>query len=735
MYVPHPDSDTRSPRYLTLADAIVRDIRAGRLQPGDRLPGTRQLARVVGLHRNTVVRAYAELTHQGWTDARVGSGTRIAQSLPTELPKPEGERQKRRAGFRLPARPPLPDRNEGPKRRFPFLAGQPDLRHLPIPAFTRAIRRAMKRRGVQLADYGDPQGSRRLREALSRWLAARRSLSVAPENLLSTRGAQQALYLAAHTLFEPGDTVAVEAYGYPPAWHALRTAGVRCVPIPVDADGLIVEALREQPDLRGVYVTPHHQYPTGAMLSAPRREALLALAGQRRFVILEDDYDHEFHWHGHPVAPLASLDRHGVVVYIGTLSKAFAPGVRMGWVAGPGEAITRMTRLRRYVDRQGDQVVEHAMAELMEDGELDRHIRRMHRLYRERREVVLERLPLDLPDLEPNDPPGGLGIWCRAPSIDVEALKSAAGDADVGFLTAREVRFDGVAERAFRLGFPALTPDELREGLTRIRTVLAGQRDSFGVGAHTSRALPGTSSDPVLLETAEGRFVQKTLKGRALQQAVEALRRVDPDRIEAVQTGRLLLRWVEGAAGSDDPRVHAAAGQWLRGFQEVDSSDAMPLDEAFERRIDATLRGARTLGLQVAVDALEGLDPRSFAGQRVWCHRDFRPDNWVWDGTRLQVIDFEHARPDHPLVDVVKLATEVWPDRPDLEAAFRSTYEADATIDEAVLDGLIALHGATTLVWGVRHADPHFEALGASVLDQRSRRASQGRRESEPSQS
>ena len=588
----------------------------------------------------------------------------------------------------------------------------------------------MTGRGQRLADYGDPQGSARLREALSTWMAQRRSLSVTTDQLLLTRGAQQALFLAAHTLFEPGDAVAVEAYGYGPAWQALRTAGVRCVPIPVDEDGLNVDALRAHPDLRGVYVTPHHQYPTGAMLSAPRRAALLALAAERRFVVLEDDYDHEFHWFGHPVAPLASLDQHGVVVYIGTLSKAFAPGVRIGWVAGPHEAILRMTRLRRVVDRQGDQGVEHAIAELLQDGELDRHIRRMHRLYRERREVVLSELPTVLPDLVPNDPPGGLGLWCQAPDIDVERLKRICGEHDVGFMTAKEVRFDGAAESALRLGFPAMTPDELREGLRRMRTALARTRDHFGVGAISSRSLPGTSGHPVRLDTPHGAFVQKQLASRSLRQATAALKRTDPRRLHAADDTTLLLHWAKGTASPVDPAAHRAAALWLRAFQQVDDCDPMPLPTAIAHRIDRVRTEARSLGRLDAEAAAADVDPGLFATSRVWCHRDFRPANWVWDGT-LTVIDFEHSRPDHPLVDLVKLATEVWPLHPELEAVFRSAY---GPFDEAVLDGLIALHAAATLVWAARHEDPAFEALGQAAL-QRSRRRSHGRRASEPSQS
>jgi hypothetical protein len=232
-----------------------------------------------------------------------------------------------------------------------------------------------------------------------------------------------------------------------------------------------------------------------------------------------------------------------------------------------------------------------------------------------------------------------------------------------------------------------------------------------------ARSLPGSTGEPVRLETASGCFVDKRRNPRELA----AIRRIDPGRVVAVDGDRMLLRWVNGTAGSEEPQAHAAAARWLRAFRkEPVPSDPLPLEKAFAKRIDSVRRQATALGLEHAAAAVDGLDPALFAGERVWCHRDFRPANWIWDGTTLTPIDFEHSRPDHPLVDLVKLATEVWPDRADLES--RSSMEsafldAYGPVDRAVLDGLIRLHGAATWVWAVRHDDPAFEALGRKILD------------------
>ncbi|MCA9572109.1 MAG: PLP-dependent aminotransferase family protein, partial [Myxococcales bacterium] len=390
MYVP----GTAVTGAVDLAEAVVADIRRGRLAPGECLPGTRQLGGWVGLHRNTVVRAYADLRAQGWVETRPGGGTFV---LAAPVGPSRAESTVGTAGFTLPTA--RVAGREPREARFRLVAGQPDLRLLPLDALGRALRRVLRGRGRRLVDYGDPAGLPRFRRSLAAWLEATRGLPGGPEDVVVTRGAQQALFLAAQVLFRPGDRVGVEALGYGPAWDALRLAGAVPVPLPIDEDGLVVDEVAARPDLKGVYVTPHHQYPTGALLSATRREQLLALARDRRFPILEDDYDHELHWEGRPLVPLAGRDRHGVVVYIGTLSKAFAPGLRIGWLRGPRPFLARVADVRRAVDRQGDAPLEAALAELLDDGEIGRHVRRMRRVYEERRTVVLDGLAAHLGDL------------------------------------------------------------------------------------------------------------------------------------------------------------------------------------------------------------------------------------------------------------------------------------------------------------------------------------------------
>lgn len=426
-----------------LARAVVADIRSGVLAPGAALPGSRTLATTLGLHRNTVLAALRDLEAEGWTEARPGSGTVVATTLPA-LPvgSPATANFPVSGDTELPLWPPPAPIDLG--------GGRPDTTIFPIDELGRAWRRALRRRGV--LDYGDPQGTPRLREVLAGLLAGLRGMRATAADLVVTRGAQAAIDLCARVLLRPGDRVAVEALGYRPAWAALRNAGAELIPVQVDEEGLRVDAIPI--GVRAVYLTPHHQYPTTVPLSAPRRLALLGRAQRDRFPILEDDYDHEFHYDGPPVLPLAAEG--GNVVYIGTLSKILAPGLRLGFLWGPPALITAATRLRRTIDHCGDAVLEHAVAELFTGDEAWRHIRRATRMYRERRDALVEALaPIGVVA-----PTGGIALWVPGAPPTWEDAARARG---VGIRGARWFTTDGASGPGARVVFSAYEPAELRE--------------------------------------------------------------------------------------------------------------------------------------------------------------------------------------------------------------------------------------------------------------------------------
>jgi GntR family transcriptional regulator/MocR family aminotransferase len=288
-----------------------------------------------------------------------------------------------------------------------------------------------------------------------------------------------ALTLAARALLRPGDTVAVEGLGYRPAWEAFRAAGAAVVPVAVDGDGIDTDALQRlagHTALRAVYVTPHHQYPTTVTLKAARRLALLALARAGRMAIIEDDYDHEFHYDGRPVLPLASADEAGLVVYIGTLSKVLAPGLRIGYIVAPRPVLQSAAAIRSLLDIQGDQATEAAVAALIEEGELQRHVARVRRVYANRREILANGLRRVFGDgIEFALPPGGMALWARLRmAVDVDEWARRSVRHGVSWYPGRRYAFDGEAKPFARLSFACLNERELSEAVRRMAAARPG---------------------------------------------------------------------------------------------------------------------------------------------------------------------------------------------------------------------------------------------------------------------
>lgn len=474
------DWTAEEPLFVQIARAVSEDIRRGRLSAGARLPGTRTLADKLGVHRNTVLAAYEELLAEGWLSTRQARGTYVADAMPEVRPRrfrhaPAPRRAVPAApGFALDAPEHVPSMlPPAPRGTLVLAGGVPDLRLLPVDEIARAWRRAIRRNARTLLNYGEPYGHAQLRQAIAEMVGALRGMHADASSVLITRGSQMALDLVARGLIRRGDVVAVEALGYAPAWGALRHAGAELVSIPVDEHGLRVDALaslvKARP-VRAVYVTPHHQYPTTAVLSAARRLQLLEWARRQRCIIIEDDYDHEFHYDGRPVLPLASVDEAGVVLYLGTLSKIVAPGLRLGFVMGPASVIERLASVRRLVDRQGDLVTEAAMAELLQDGTIMRHVRRARRTYHARRDALVAALQAELGErVSFQVPAGGLALWVRVHGRDVEEWAERAVRKGVSFTTARQYAFDGRIRPYVRLGFAAHDERELREAARRMR--------------------------------------------------------------------------------------------------------------------------------------------------------------------------------------------------------------------------------------------------------------------------
>jgi GntR family transcriptional regulator/MocR family aminotransferase len=475
------DRQPDRPLFLQIANAIADDICRGRLRAGDPLPGTRTLAQSLEVNRVTVLTAYEELAAQGWIVTERAKGARVSG----EIPEPSSALAARaRPGRGLPAAtytlqpaPPI-ERWPHPRPGVLVMNSWPDTRLVRTESLARAYRRVLRRHGRRLLAYGDPLGHPSLRRAVAQMLSTSRAVSIGADDVMITRGSQMALYLLARAAITPRAVIAVEAIGYPYAWRCFRDAGGTMVPVPVDREGLDVTALAAIAASRrvaAVYVTPHHQFPTTVTMSASRRAQLLELARQHRMLVIEDDYDDAFHYDGRPVMPLASLDRAGVVAYIGTFSKVFAPGLRMGYLVAPRPVLEQLTVRRELLDIHGDAALEAAIAELLDEGEVQRHIRRVKRIYKRRRDLLVALLRnLPTQPVTFDVPAGGVALWIRAAAgIDIDEWAHASAARGVRFMTARSFAFDRRRHPFARLGFASVNEAEIAAAVERLAEALA----------------------------------------------------------------------------------------------------------------------------------------------------------------------------------------------------------------------------------------------------------------------
>ncbi len=480
--------DGRQQIYLQLVHALIEEIQSGRLPPGTALPGTRELGEMVGVNRKTVVQSYDELCAQGWVVSEPARGTFVSSELPAI-----GAQHGRQSGGVLPQVPDFPMRRPAPELpgwelpgwepvpdgMLSFDDGLPDPRLLPADELGRAWRHAiMSTARANRPGYGNPRGSPALRTAIAGMLCADRGVPCTADHVCVVRGSQMGIYLAARLLVVPGDTVAMEQLSYPPAREAFRAAGGEIATVGLDAHGMRLdelESLCRRRRVRAVYVTPHHQFPTTVALRPERRMHLLALAEQFGFAIVEDDYDHEFHFAHRPILPLISADRWGKVVYIGSISKLLSPAIRIGYMAAPAALIARAGAEIMLIDRQGEAVTERVVASLMEDGTIRRHTRRALLAYAERRRLFADVLRAELDGLIEFDlPEGGLALWVRfADTIDVDRLADAARARRVGFVPGSAWATHPMRVNAARLGFGSLAPAELTTAVRRLRAALA----------------------------------------------------------------------------------------------------------------------------------------------------------------------------------------------------------------------------------------------------------------------
>jgi GntR family transcriptional regulator/MocR family aminotransferase len=443
----------------------------GRLKPGLRLPPTREMAAAYRLSRNTVVAAYDLLLTEGYLTAQRGAGTFVADALPRKRDVKRawvapGTDRRLSEFWRTTA--PLPMSATGPAPSFDFRMGTPDVKAFPFEIWRRLYGRALRALAKSPPRSEDPQGRGRLRVAISGHVSFTRAVACAPEDIVVTSGAQQAFDLLARVLVTPGrTTVAVENPGYPPARRALAAAGARIVPIPVDADGMLVSRLPRQ--ARVICVTPSHQFPLGCVLSTERRVALLEFARRQGAVVIEDDYDGEFRFGGRPLDALQTLDRDESVFYVGTFSKSLFPAIRVGFIVAPPWARPALIAARQSAEGPHSVVAQEALTDFISEGHLTRHVRKMRRVYAERRIALLDGLA-KMPWLETVPSVAGLHLAAfTQPGLDADALEVRAHGQGVGIRSIRSYYTGKAGRGGIGFGLGPISQQEIEAALPILR--------------------------------------------------------------------------------------------------------------------------------------------------------------------------------------------------------------------------------------------------------------------------
>ena len=467
----HLALDRRDDRAAGVYRAMRDAVEDGRLAAGDRLPSTRELARDLGIARNTAASAYDALIAEGYAESRRGSGTYVAS---VARPAPIAPS---RAGWMAASAGPVIASPSAPAPEFDFRVGLPDSRAFPAAAWRRALGDAVDEAVRDAPGYGDPAGDPGLRASIARHVGVSRGIRVTADSVLVTAGAQGAFDLLARRLVAPGDRVVVEDPGYPPARHAFAAAGARLVGVPVDREGLVTDALPR--DVRVAVVTPAHQMPMGVTLSAARRTALLAWAERTGAVIVEDDYDSEFRYATRPLEPLLRLDRSDRVVYVGSFSKTLLPMLRIGFLVAPCALLPGLREARRLAGWQSGAVTQMALRRLIDSGAFGRHLRRTRRLYRARRDRLLAAMARDLaPWLRPNPAAAGLHVAAlAADGVDAARIRRVVLAAAVLGVAVEPLESYAVdprqAQAGIAMGFGGIDESSIDEAVRRLATSFA----------------------------------------------------------------------------------------------------------------------------------------------------------------------------------------------------------------------------------------------------------------------
>ncbi|MBY0356850.1 MAG: PLP-dependent aminotransferase family protein [Candidatus Obscuribacterales bacterium] len=488
------DSQSDTSLHRQLYDELRKSILSGRLNPGQRVPSTRALSDSLGISRATVTMAYDFLLSEGYLQSTIGSGTYVCRQLPDTLLRPatakstakkqlESLTASKKAqlkklskyGSYLKERNWLGYGDQEPDIQFSF--GRPDLSAFPMRQWMQIANQVAKKQDLRLLDCpSKSQGYLPLRQSIAAHLAKSRAVNCTADQIIIVNGSQQAIDLVTRVLVERGDSVAIEEPGYIGAKKAFEVQGAQLIGIPVDESGLVVDRLKmpQLPNFKLAYVTPSHQFPTGVVLTLPRRLELLAWAQQTGTFIIEDDYDSEFRYEGRPVPALAGLDQSESVIYIGTFSKVLFPALRLGYLVVPQAFAEVFARAKWLADRHSSLMDQMILAEFIKGGHLERHIRRMRMLYEHRRKTVISVLQEEFADtIEILGDNAGINVLVRFKKHVIDdSVTTQVRSYGVGLSKTSQFYLTDLPRNEVLLNYGSLTDEEIAKGVKTLAAVL-----------------------------------------------------------------------------------------------------------------------------------------------------------------------------------------------------------------------------------------------------------------------
>lgn len=453
--------------YLQIADTIITDIRSGRLKPGDALPGSRNLAAMLKINRNTVVEAYQVLLNEEWAISKERKGIFVSDQLPGLHEKTINKKSITSANLMT---------TQGGMINFDD--GHPDSKIAPVTELARAYRQIFGIKAKwQMMGYGDEHGDIEFRKTIAQMLNHQRGMQIHEYEISITRGSQMGMFLTAQSLLNTGDCVIVEDPGYQPAWQAFEYSGAQLLPVSVDEEGINVQSIEklliQHKNIKAIYVTPHRQYPTMVTLSLSRRLRLIELANQYNITIIEDDYDNEFHFGYRPILPISSFPELNRYVYIGTLSKVVAPALRIGYLATKNQdLLQKIGSLRKIIDVHGDVIMEQAVLQLIKEGAVKKHIRKATAHYKNKRDFVYSLLNKYMKEVAYFTlPEGGLAFWIvPKKTCDWHKITSALLEKNIKIIHPQQYSRNYV--NGFRLSYGSVTEEQLKQSIQIMAEIL-----------------------------------------------------------------------------------------------------------------------------------------------------------------------------------------------------------------------------------------------------------------------